>query len=103
MVVAFEDERSSVLLGRLRAVGGYATLFVKGVKHVRMVSVIGESCAIPTPSDELVGAESTGPDATVGMFLDYLDHHPNGVAVWAAIGHPACVRDAKTVEFAATS
>jgi hypothetical protein len=100
VVVALEDERFSVLLGRLRAVGGFANLFVKGDGRVRTASVIGESCAIPTPDDKLVGTDSPGADATVGMFLDYLERQPNGVTVSAAVGHPACARDAKTVEFA---
>lgn len=101
VVVALEDERFSVVLGRLRAVGGFANLFVKGDERVRTASVIDESCAIPTPGDTMVGDDAPGADATVGMFLDYLEHHPNGVAVSAAVGHPACARDAKTVEFAA--
>jgi hypothetical protein len=48
----------------------------------------------------MIGYDSPGADATVGMFLDYLEHHPSGVTVSAAVGHPACARDAKTVEFA---
>jgi hypothetical protein len=103
VVVALDSERFSVLLGRLRAVGGFANLFVKGESAIRTASVIGESCAIPVPDDKLVGPESPGADATVGMFLDYLEHQPNGVMVSAAVGHPACARDAKTVEFAATA
>ncbi len=101
VVVAMEDERFRVVLGRLRAVGGFANLFVKGDRRVRTASVIGESCAIPPPDDKMVGADAPDADATVGMFLDYLEHQPNGVAVSAAVGHPACARDAKTVEFAA--
>lgn len=101
VVVAMEDERFSVGLGRLRAVGGFANLFVKGADRVRMVSVIGESCAIPTPDDKMIGADTPGAAATMGMFLDYLEHQPNGVAVSAAVGHPAYARDARTVEFAA--
>ncbi|ORA19381.1 hypothetical protein [Mycobacterium angelicum] len=102
VVVALEDERYSVLLGRLRAVGGFANLFVKGVDgRVRTASVIGERCAIPKPDDKMLGPDdSPGADATVGMFFDYLELHPNGVTVSAAVGHAACARDAKTVEFA---
>jgi hypothetical protein len=103
VVVALDDERFSVLLGRLRAVGGFANLFVKGEDRVRTASVIGESCAIPSPDDKLVGPEAPGADATVGMFLDYLEHHPNGVTVSAAVGHPACARGARTVEFSSAA
>jgi hypothetical protein len=34
------------------------------------------------------------------MFLDYVARWPNGVILSAAIGHPACARDARDVEFA---
>ena len=84
-----EAERLSVLLGRLRAVGGFANLFVKGDGRVRTASVLSESCAIPTPDDNLIGPESPGADATVGMFLDYVERQPNGVTVSAAVGHPS--------------
>lgn len=102
VVVALDDERFSILLGRLRAVGGFANLFVKdGEGRVRTASVIGETCAIPTADDKMLGDDAPGADATVGIFLDYLELHPNGVVVSAAVGHPACARDARTVEFAA--
>ncbi|GAB90141.1 hypothetical protein [Gordonia rhizosphera] len=47
VVVALEDETMSSVLGRLRAVGGAANLFVQGEGRVRIVSVIDESCATP--------------------------------------------------------
>lgn len=103
VVVALEDERLSVLLGRLRAVGGFANLFVQGAKgRVRMASVIHESCAIQEPDDDMTGDESPGTAATVGMFLDYVARRPNGVLL-SALGHPAWARDAHTVEFAGSS
>jgi hypothetical protein len=98
VVVALEEERLSVVLGRLRAVGGFANLFVRGQGRVRMASVIGESCAIAVPDDEMIGDESPGPDATVGMFLDYVARRPNGVMLSAAVGQPACARDARIVD-----
>jgi hypothetical protein len=76
---------------------------VQGDGRVRAASVIGETCAIPTPDDKLTGDDAPGADATVGMFLDYVESQPNGVAVSAAVGHPACARDARTVEFADTA
>jgi hypothetical protein len=103
VVVALEDERLSVVLGRLRAVGGFANLFVKGDGKVRMASVIRAACAIGTPDDVLTGDDSPGATATVGIFLDYVERNPNGVTVSAAVGHPACARDARTVEFADSS
>jgi hypothetical protein len=70
VVVALEDERLSVVLGRLRAVGGFANLLMRGNGRVRLASVIGASCAIPDPDDDMTGDDGPGPKATVGMFLD---------------------------------
>jgi hypothetical protein len=103
VVVAFDDERFSVLLGRIRAVGGFANLFVKGAHGVRTASVIGEPCAIAAPDDVLTGDDAPGAGATVGMFLDYGERQPNGVLVSEAVGHPARARDARDVEFTAAT
>jgi len=100
VVVALDHERLSVVLGRLRAVGGFANLFVRGEDCVRLASVIGAECAIPDPDDNMTGDDGPGADATVGMFLDYVARRPNGVMLSEAIGRPACARDAHTVEFA---
>lgn len=101
VVVALAGERLSVVLGRLRAVGGFANLFVRDDDgRVRMASVIGEDCAIGDPDDNMTGAERPGTDATVGAFLDYVAQQPRGVVLSAAIGHPAWARDARRVEFA---
>lgn len=102
VVVALAEEPLSILLGRLRAVGGYANLFVKGAHGVRMVSVIKDDCAIGDPDDDLTPpAERPGATATVGMFLDYLDHRPNGVRLsMVNPAQPAVARDSREVEFA---
>lgn len=98
VIVALEDERLSMLLGRIRAVGGFANLFVRGPQRVRMVSVIGDACAIPTPDDVMIGTEAPGPTAAVGTFVDYLEKNPSGVTLSAAVGHSACARDPQTVK-----
>jgi hypothetical protein len=100
VVVALDDERWSTVLGRLRAVGGFANLFVSTDGFVRTASVMDESCAIADADDYLIGDAGPGADATVGMFLDYVASQPNGVIVSAAVGHPARARDASTVDFA---
>lgn len=104
VVVALESERLSSLLGRLRAVGGYANLFVRGKAsgqvRIRLVSVVSTSCSIGEPDDLMVGPDAPGPEATVGMFVDYLELRPNGVAISAVVGHEAYARDPQTVEFA---
>lgn len=100
VVVAFDDERYSVLLGRVRAVGGYANVFAKGQGGVRAVAFIRNECALGSSDEQMIGAEAPDANATVGMFLDYVELHPNGVAVSAAVGQPACARDARDVEFA---
>lgn len=102
VVAALEGERLSVVLGRLRAIGGFANLFVRRDDGgVRMASVIRESCAIADPDDDMTGDERPDADATVGMFLDYVARKPCGVVLSAALGHPACARDAHAVEFTA--
>lgn len=102
VVVAMAEEPLSMLLGRLRAVGGYANLFVKGAQGVRMVSVIKDDCAIGDPDDDMTPpAERPGADATVGMFLAYLDHCPNGVRLsMVNPAQPPVARDSQEVEFA---
>lgn len=101
VVVALEAEKLSVVLGRLRAVGGSANLFVSGENSIRVASVIDSACSIADPSDDMTSADDQpDPGATVGMFLDHVERHPHGVAIPAALGHPACARDAQRVEFA---
>ena len=102
VVVALAKEPLSILLGRLRGVGGYANLFVKSPQGVRMVSVIKDVCAIGDPDDDMAPpAEGPGATATVGMFLDYLDHCPNGVRLsMVNPAQPAVARDSHEVEFA---
>ncbi|OBG83293.1 hypothetical protein A5699_04660 [Mycobacterium sp. E802] len=105
VIVALSEERWSTVLGRIRAVGGYANLFVEAEGgKVWAASVIGTACAIgePEPDDILTGDDAPGADATVGMFLEYVVRRPHGVQVSAAMGHPACARDARTVDFAAS-
>lgn len=99
IVVAFADEPVSALTERILAIGGYANVFVKdNSRGVRFVSVIEEACAIPDPDERMVGDEAPGATSTIGMLLDYVERHPNGVTISAALGHPACARDARRVE-----
>ncbi|WP_157890415.1 hypothetical protein [Mycolicibacterium goodii] len=104
VVVALEHEPLSVLLGRLRAVGGYANLFVWFESGVRAASVIDTSCAIPEGGDDLTSpGERPGATATVGMFMDYVAQRPHGVVLSAISGdvtRPAMARDTRPVEFA---
>lgn len=75
VVVALDSEPLSAILGRLRAVGGYGTVFSRGKAGVRAVSMLHDQCAIPQPADSLI----PGPDAEFGMFLDYVARHDDGV------------------------
>lgn len=104
VIVAFEDEPLSLVLGRLRAVGGFATLFVKCESGVSAVSFMDERCAIPVADDDLSSpGERVGADATVGMFLAYLEQKPGGVILplgSGSSGRPAVARDPRPVEFA---
>lgn len=100
VVAVFADEPVSTLTARIQAAGGYANVFVKDTSQgvVYFVSVIEEACAIGDPGDRMVGAEAPAPTSTVGMLLTYVSRHPNGVTISAALGHPACARDARQVE-----
>ena len=96
VVVALDTEALSVVLGRLRAVGGYGTVFSRGPAGVRVVSMIHDVCAIGAPSDSLI----PGPESEYGMYLDYVTSQPDGVAIPAAFDRPAKARDARPVELA---
>lgn len=99
VVCAIESEPLSTMFGRLRAVGGYANVFVQGVDGVRMASVIDHRSALMEPSDDMTAeGERPGPGATVGMFMDWVETCPNGVKVSDALDKPAWARDSKPVE-----
>lgn len=99
IVLALEDEPLFSLLGRLRAAGGNANLFVRGEGRTRRVSVIDMVSAIPAPDDDMTGDEAPDSMASVGMFLDYLERRPNGVVLSTVNPvSPAVARD--VVEFA---
>lgn len=104
VVVALEEELLSTVLGRLRSVGGYANLFVRSPGgRVDFVSVIDSASAIAVADDDLTGqGDAPGSDATIGIFLQYLQTQPNGVKLSAdAVGHAATVKDPHPVEFQA--
>jgi hypothetical protein len=103
VIVALEEEPLFALLGRLRAIGGFANLFVRGPGRVWQASVVDAASAIPEPDEHVNGDERPRATATVGMFIEYLQRHPNGVVlslVTADPSRPALARDAHTVEFA---
>ncbi|MFC9966318.1 hypothetical protein ACFVH4_18980 [Nocardia ignorata] len=103
VVVALEDEPLSKALGRIRAAGGYANLFVSNEdRRVRMVAFMDSGCAVnDQDADDMTGpGEAPGIDATVGMFVDWLEQCPNGVKLSAeAVGQrDAYARDAQDIE-----
>ena len=104
VVVALEDEPLWTLLGRLRAVGGFANLFVRSSKRVRMLTVIDANCAIPEPDDDM-----TPPGQRPRRNRDrrnvrrFVTQCPRGVVlsvVSSDANQPALARDARTVDFA---
>ncbi|MEB3048412.1 hypothetical protein KV112_01460 [Mycolicibacter sp. MYC123] len=101
VVVALAGERLAVVFGRVRAAGGFVNLFVREDDGgVRMASIIGDNCAVSEPGDAMTGPDVPAATATIGMFLDYVALHPQGIVVSAAVGQQARARDAKPVEFA---
>lgn len=87
VVAALEGERLAVVLRRIENVGGYANVFVRKDDAVALLAFIDSSCAIDSASAEDLSSDGSrpGPDATVGMFLDYLALKPNGVRLPARL------------------
>ena len=105
VVVALEDEPLFTLIARLRAIGGFANLFVRGPGRVRQVSVLDDRSAVAEPEDRMTGDERPGATADVGMFLDYLERRPGAVVLSsvpsADRSRKAVARDTRMVEFTA--
>lgn len=99
IVVAFADEPVSTLFSRIQAAGDYANVFVKDGRDVHSISFVLEACAIGDPDERMVGDEAPSGNSTVGLLLAYVARHPNGVTVSVALGHSACARNARQVEF----
>lgn len=103
VVVALATEPLGALTKRITAIGGYANVFVKDGACTRFVAVFNTECAICEPGTTMVGDEAPSPYSTVGMFLDYVMHHPRGVAIPAVLErHPSWARDARQVELEPT-
>ena len=69
IVVALDWEPLSIMLGRVRAVGGYGTIFSRNAAGaVRMLSVIQGNCALTPVGDAL----TPGAGATVGGFWRFM-------------------------------
>lgn len=100
IVVAFAQETVATLTGRVLATGGYANVFVKDGSGVRFAAFVDNTCAIADSDTTMIGDEAPSPTSTVGMLLDYVEQHPNGVTISAELGHPAAVRYAQQVELA---
>jgi hypothetical protein len=98
VVVALAYETVATLTARVLATGGYANLFVKDGPRTRFAAFVDETCAVGEADTTMIGDEAPSASSTVGMFLDYVERHPNGVTISAVLGHPAWVRDARQVE-----
>lgn len=88
VVVALAEERLSVLLARVRNVGGYANVFIRlpgGHSRIAIIDVAG--ALDPTAAENFASAaDRPSANASVGMFLDYLRTRPNGVRIPARLG-----------------
>lgn len=100
VVVALGGEPLSIVLGRLRAVGWFANLFVRDGDRVRMACVVTEACAIPISGGDMSAPdERPDPSADIAMFLDLVEQTPGGVLLSAPLDRrPAFARDAKQVD-----
>lgn len=82
VVAVLDDEPISVMLRRVAAVGGNATVFARG-EHVRVVTFTNVADALDPEAGEDMASDGNRPGATaaVGAFLDYLELRHAGVRV----------------------
>lgn len=92
VVACLDSEPLSVLLDRVAASGGYATVFAQsrladdGSYTVRRAEFVDSACALEQGAEQMLDEDAPSPEATVGMFLDYLETRPRGVVIPARLG-----------------
>ncbi|WP_172121022.1 hypothetical protein [Actinomyces faecalis] len=87
VVACLDEEPLEVLLDRVAACGGYATVFSRGKNgRVRAADIIDAQCAIDQGATPMTDGEEPNPAAPVGLFLDYLGTTPNGVIIPKRLG-----------------
>lgn len=92
VVACLDTEPLSVLLDRVAASGGYATVFSQsrladdGSYTVRRAEFIDSRCALEQGAEQMLDEDAPNADATVGLFLDYLETQPCGVVIPARLG-----------------
>lgn len=83
IVFALASERLATLVKRVELTGGYATVFVEDKDRVAVLSFMDPNCVLDldsaqdlanVPDDQLPSA-----NASVGVFLDFLTHMPQGL------------------------
>ena len=82
IVAALSNEKLSYLTARINACGGYANAFVLYDDVVRVIHSTRYS-HVPDGSEDFTDLRSG--ESTIGMFIDYLDHHPDGVCIPARL------------------
>lgn len=87
LVFALESERLAVLLKRVRNHNGFANIFVlRDNDSVALISAVPTSDALREHlADDMTGAEQPSAQSSVGVFLDYLIAHGEGVLIPSAI------------------
>lgn len=105
VVACLDREPLAVLLDRVSAAGGYATVFSKsdegpdGRYVVRRAAFISADCALNVEAADMTD-EAPARNAQIGMFLDYLETQPGGVIIPKSLGVRADVVERPTpVEF----
>lgn len=101
VVSCLDDEPLAAMMSRIEACGGYATVFSLAEDgRVRMVEVIDEACALGQGAEPMLDEDAPAPNATIGLFLDYLETRPHGVVIPQRLGSPIeAISSPRAVEF----
>lgn len=82
LVACLDEEPLRVLVDRVAACGGYATVFsLRQDGLVRITEVVDDQCAIRDDTDLMIADEAPDPEAPIGLFLDYLATQETGVTI----------------------
>lgn len=101
VVSCLDDEPLEALMSRIEACGGFATVFSLAEDgRVRMVEVVDEVCALGQGAEPMLDKDAPAPNATIGLFLDYLETRPHGVVIPQRLGSPIeAISSPRAVEF----
>ena len=100
IVACLDSEPLYTLTDRVRACGGYATVYSLAENgSVRVLAVSDSACAIAAHPTDMV-SEPPSETAPIGMFIDYVMMQKDGVTLPSVL-HNSCVRSYGRAELVA--